>query len=197
MAILEYHGVEEDPAMPGADMRRFNLIGHFRDMASANRAVGDLKQRGFGEQDVTVLGTTASVVNSDTGVSKAEGKVVRSIFNKSMAGMAAGVVVGAIVGIIALAALLGVGAFDSGVSAGGFIVAAIIGAIFGLILGALVGGIVGLDPKQAGVATYSSVSAEGEALIGVHATDERQVSMASDALRAAGAVSLEKSQPVP
>ena len=197
MAILEYHGVEEDPATPGADMRRFNLIGHFRDMASANRAVGDLKQRGFGEQDVTVLGTTASVVNSDTGLSKAEGKVVRSIFNKSMAGMAAGVVVGAIVGIIALAALLGVGAFASGVSAGGFIVAAIIGAIFGLILGALVGGIVGLDPKQAGVATYSSVSAEGDALVGVHATDERQVSTASDALRAAGAVSLEKSQPVP
>ena len=197
MAIMEHSGVEEDPVMPGADMRHFNLIGHFRDMASANRAVGDLKQRGFGKQDVTVLGTTASVVNSDTGVSKAEGKVVRSIFNKSMAGMAAGVVVGAIVGIIALAALLGFGAFDSGAHVGSFVVAAIIGAIFGLILGAFVGGIVGLDPKQAGVATYSSVSAEGEALVGVHATDERKVSTASDALRAAGAVSLDKSQPVP
>lgn len=195
MATADYHGIRPESVMPRTNMDRYNLVARFRDMAAASRAVAELKQLGFSDEDVSVLGSAADIVDTNTGVSVPEGKVVRSTARDAVLGVVAGAIIGAIVGIIVLAILKGAGTLGAHVSAGGWIAAALFGAIIGLTLGGLVGGVAGLDRGQAGVPTYGPNVATGAALVGVHAEQESQLSSASGALHAAGALDVERNAP--
>ncbi len=140
------------------------ITGIFRDRAAAERAVADLQQLGYTQNDISVMmndQTRARDFAADTGTKAAEG-----------AGVGAGI--GGTLGAI-VAALTAGGAIvaTGGVAAplvAGPLAAALAGAGAGGLGGGLIGGLVGAGiPKERAV-QYETDLNTGGILVGVHAT---------------------------
>jgi hypothetical protein len=192
MAIRDYEGTRNADILPKVHAGRYDLFARFRDQGSAARAVADLRTLGFADEDVTILGNMGDIVNTSTGLSRADARVTGSSFRLAMAGAGIGAVLGAVLGIIVLALPPVQSALGTPVHAGGFIAAAIFGAIIGMTLGALVCGILGLDRSRAGEHTYDMQTGGGDTLVGVCAMETLRQNTASELLRQAGALSVER-----
>ncbi len=191
MAIRDYEGTRNADILPQVHAGRYDLIARFRDQGSAAKAVADLRDLGFANEDATILGNMGDVVNTNTGLSHADAQITGSSFRLSLLGGGSGAVVGAILGVIILALPPVQSAIGAPIHAGGFIAAAILGAIIGLISGGLVGGILGLDRSQAGEHTYDMQTGGGDALVGVSAHETQRKNTADELLHRAGALSVE------
>jgi uncharacterized membrane protein len=153
------------------------ITGVFDDRVSAEAAVNQLTQLGFGQQDITVL-------MSDQTRAKEFG-----VTNKTKApeGAAAGATAGGVIGAI-VAGLIAVGsiAVPGGILVTGPLVAALAGAGVGGAAGTLVGALVGAGIPEHEAKALGERIKTGGILVGVHAEGER-ADYAKKVLKAWGA----------
>ena len=146
----------------------------------ADRIVGQLKDREFSNNDISVLfpdkGTTKDFAH-EKNTKAPEGAV---------AGASTGGVVGGslgwIVGIGALA-IPGVGPFI----AAGPILAALSGAAIGAAAGGIAGGLIGLGIPELEAKRYEGKVKDGNILLSVHTENSEEITRAKDIFNQAGA----------
>lgn len=140
----------------------------FRDRESAERAYHAVADRGYGDDDISVVMSdqTRKTYFTDTGMPRTE------LGSKAAAGAGVGSAVGGTVGAIA-AAIAAVGTSLAipglGIVIAGPIAAALAGAGAGGLAGGLVGALIGAGIPEERVKHYESGLKEGGILLGVQA----------------------------
>ena len=146
------------------------ITGLFRDRAEAERAVADLQNLGYSQNDISVLMNDegeAGEFAEHTGTKAAEG-----------AGVGAGI--GGTLGAI-IAALTATGSVIAVAATGGLaaplvagpLAAALAGAGAGGLTGGIIGGLVGAGIPEHRAQEYETGLSAGGILLGVHASDAR------------------------
>jgi hypothetical protein len=163
--------------------RDIATFGLFRDQASLERAVNDLRAAGFRNSDVSML-------MHETPGNKA---LAHEAHTKAPEGAAAGASAGAVVGGV-LGWLIGVGALAiPGIGpfiAGGPIVAALAGVGAAGTAGGLIGALVGVGIPEYEAKQYEGRLRKGHLLLSVHCDDSKWAKKAGDVLKKAGAESV-------
>ncbi len=153
-------------------------IARNRDQAEA--IVGSLKSSGFLNNEISVLfsdkaGTRDFSHEQNT-------KMPEGATTGGVAGMGAGAVLGWLAGIGTLA-IPGVGPLI----AAGPIMAALGGAAVGGATGGVIGGLIGMGIPEYEAKLYDGKIQGGHSLISVHTENSRQVDIAKDVFKSAGA----------
>jgi len=156
------------------------VFGIFDTRLAVERAVDELKLRGFRQEDISVLLPNAEGSKNfahEKGTKAPEGATT---------GVAGGLVVGGTLGWLAgigMLAIPGIGPFI----AAGPLLAALAGAGIGGTVGGVGGALIGMGIPEYEAKRYESVLKSGGMLISVHADNSEWVSKAQDVLKAAGA----------
>lgn len=156
------------------------VFGIFDTRMSVERAVDELKLRGFRQEDISVLLPNAEGSKNfahEKGTKAPEGATT---------GAASGLVVGGTLGWLAgigMLAIPGIGPFI----AAGPLLASLAGAGIGGTVGGLGGALIGFGIPEYEAKRYESVLKSGGMLISVHADNSEWVTKAQDILKAAGA----------
>jgi hypothetical protein len=157
------------------------VMGVFRDMSGAERALNELRDAGFARDDV-------SFVTKDRSGTRPE--EARGTAGAETKGLTSGALIGALGGG-ALGWLLGIGALPipgiGPVLAGGALATALAGAAAGAVAGGLVGTLAGLGVPESEAREYEQAIKEGGVLVTVRSGNDREVERARDILRRAGA----------
>lgn len=138
----------------------------FRDRVAAERAVADLQQLGYTQNDISVMMNDQTHMRefaADTGTKAAEG-----------AGLGAGIggTLGAIIAAVTATGSVAAVAATGGLAAplvAGPLAAALAGAGAGGLGGGLIGGLIGAGIPQERAAQYETDLNAGGILVGVHA----------------------------
>lgn len=170
----------------GADAgTRMTVVGAFRDMNAADRAINELKSLGFTREDISFVTKErgASPTTDTSGTTGAETK-----------GAGAGAILGGIGGG-ALGWLLGIGALTipgvGPVVAAGALAATIAGAAAGVVAGGLVGALVGAGVPENEAKDYEKQVKEGRTLVTVSCVSDDEKDRAKDVLRRLGGEKVE------
>ncbi len=156
------------------------VFGIFDSRMAVERAVDELKLRGFRQEDISVLLPNAEGSKNfahEKGTKAPEGATT---------GAASGLVLGGTLGWLAgigMLAIPGIGPFI----AAGPLLASLAGAGIGGTVGGLGGALIGFGIPEYEAKRYESVLKSGGMLISVHADNSEWVSKAQDILKAAGA----------
>lgn len=156
------------------------VFGIFDTRMAVERAVDELKMRGFRQEDISVLLPNAEGSKNfahEKGTKAPEGATT---------GAASGLVVGGTLGWLAgigMLAIPGIGPFI----AAGPLLASLAGAGIGGTVGGLGGALIGFGIPEYEAKRYESVLKSGGMLISVHADNSEWVTKAQDILKAAGA----------
>ena len=165
-----------------------NLItGMFRDRASAERAVADLQQLGFTQNDISVMmndQTHAREFAADTGSKAAEGAGVGAGIGGTL-----GAIVAALTATGSVAAIAASGGLAAPLVAGP-LAAALAGAGAGGLGGGLIGGLVGAGIPKDRATVYETDLNAGGILVGVHA-DSANAAQVQRVLMSEGAVDVQ------
>lgn len=142
------------------------IVGAFSTEQEATRAIEDLKQQGFGTEDISVIAKDrkeVSSINDETGTKAPEGLA---------SGAATGGVLGGVTGLLAGLGALAIPGIGPIVAAGP-IAATLTGAAVGAGAGGLVGGLIGLGIPEEEAEEYDEFVEEGRILVLVETDDER------------------------
>jgi len=191
MATTDYNGTSDQPFPAGTQASRFNVVARFPNPDAAASAIQRVRQQGIAEQDVSMLGQETDMVRPETGLSRPDEKVVKSVVRQTTLWMAGGAVIGAVLGIIIMLLPPIRSLLSLHITAAAFVAAAVIGAVVGAICGFLVGYVAGLDESHADTDPYTDQVAKGIAMVGVHAEDEQHIRAATEAFHASGALSVD------
>lgn len=166
-------------AMRGETGEKMTVIGVFRDMTAADRAINELKSLGFTREDISFVTKDRGFTTADTGgTTGAETK-----------GAGTGAVLGGLGGG-ALGWLLGVGALTipgvGPIVAAGALAATIAGAAAGAVAGGVVGALVGAGVPENEAKQYEKDVKEGRTLIAVTVYGNEEKDRAKDALHRLG-----------
>lgn len=163
------------------------VFGIFDTRMGVERAVDELKLRGFRQEDISVLLPNAEGSKNfahEKGTKAPEGATT---------GVASGLVLGGTLGWLAgigMLAIPGIGPFI----AAGPLLAALAGAGIGGTVGGVTGALIGLGIPEYEAKRYESVLKSGGMLISVHADNSEWVTKAQDILKAAGARDISSSK---
>lgn len=156
------------------------VFGIYRNQATLEQAVDDLRREGFRNTDISVL-FPENEGTKDFAMRKA---------TKAPEGTAAGATTGAVLGG-GLGWLAGIGALAipglGPLIAAGPIVAALAGAGAGSVVGGLTGALVGMGIPEYEAKRYEGRIKEGGILLSVHADDSKWVTKAKEILERTGA----------
>lgn len=156
------------------------VFGIFDTRMAVERAVDELKLRGFRQEDISVLLPNAEGSKNfahEKGTKAPEGATT---------GVASGLVLGGTLGWLAgigMLAIPGIGPFI----AAGPLLASLAGAGIGGTVGGLTGALIGFGIPEYEAKRYESVLKSGGMLLSVHADNSEWVTKAVDILKAAGA----------
>lgn len=156
------------------------VFGIFDTRMAVERAVDELKLRGFRQEDISVLLPNAEGAKNfahEKGTKAPEGATT---------GVASGLVLGGTLGWLAgigMLAIPGIGPFI----AAGPLLASLAGAGIGGTVGGVTGALIGFGIPEYEAKRYESVLKSGGMLISVHADNSEWVTKAADILKAAGA----------
>lgn len=142
------------------------IVGAFSTEQEATRAIEDLKQQGYGTEDISVIAKDRkemSTINEETGTKAPEGLA---------SGAATGGVLGGVTGLLAGLGALAIPGIGPIVAAGP-IAATLTGAAVGAGAGGLVGGLIGLGIPEEEAEEYDEFVEEGRILVLVETDDER------------------------
>lgn len=167
-----------------------NLItGMFRDRPSAERAVADLQNIGYTQNDISVMlsdATRSREFAADTGTHAAEG-----------AGVGAGIG-GTLGAIVAALTATGVVAATGGIAAplvAGPLAAALAGAGAGGLTGGIIGGLIGAGIPEDRAHQYETDLNAGGILVGVNA-DTANTARVRQVLESEGAIDVQSQTPM-
>ena len=144
------------------------ITGLFHDRAEAERAVNDLQNLGFSQNDISVMMNDAGEARGfaeDTGTKAAEGAGVGAGIGGTL-----GAIIAALTATGSVAAIAATGGLAAPLVAGP-LAAALAGAGAGGLTGGIIGGLVGAGIPETRAHEYESGLSEGGILLGVHATD--------------------------
>ena len=165
------------------------IVGSFDSFEEARRVVGELRQQGFKQEDISIVANNAAgrysteeasdapATMSDTGAGAASG---------AAAGGLIGGAAGLIVGLMGLA-IPGIGP----IVAAGPLAATLAGAGVGAVAGGLIGGLTGAGVPEDEAHVYAEAVRRGGALVTVRADDAR-AEQAASIMRNFGAVDIER-----
>jgi hypothetical protein len=156
------------------------VFGLAKDEEHASRIVGNLKEAGFSNNDISVL--MPDKRSTRDFAHEKETKAPEGAATGALTGGALGGVLGWLTGIGALA-IPGLGPFI----AAGPIMAALSGAAVGGTAGGLVGALIGMGIPEYEAKRYEARVKEGRALISVHSENSDEASRAKQILERAGA----------
>lgn len=142
------------------------IVGAFNTEQEATRAIEDLKQQGFGTEDISVIAKDrdeVNTINDETGTKAPEGLA---------SGAATGGVLGGVTGLLAGLGALAIPGIGPIVAAGP-IAATLTGAAVGAGAGGLVGGLIGLGIPEEEAKEYDEFVEEGRILVLVETDDDR------------------------
>ena len=142
------------------------ITGMFRDRVSAERAVADLQQFGYTQNDISVMmndQTRARDFAADTGSKAAEGAGVGAGIGGTL-----GAIIAAVTATGSVAAIAATGGLAAPLVAGP-LAAALAGAGAGGLGGGLIGGLIGAGIPKERAAQYETDLSAGGILVGVHA----------------------------
>lgn len=168
--------------MTRADLAKHNVVAAFRDMELASDAIGRLREEGFADADLSILGRKPDEIDvvpeDEVGEPLAGGDgVLKHVFAGGAAGGGIGAVLGA-AGGAAVAAIPGVG-----LAVG---VGALLGALGAGGAGATVGSILegesALRSDASWKQTFDAMK-EGAVVVGVHTDESDRASEAERVLR--------------
>lgn len=151
-------------------LARYNVVAAFRDMEIATDAIGALREAGFANDELSLLGRAPDEVVAHSETETGEplgGSIAKEIAAGGLAGTALGAALGALGGL-ALAAIPGVGL----VAGAGALYGALGGGGAGGTVGAILEGESALRTDHSWSQTFDAIK-EGAIVVGVHA-DERQ-----------------------
>ena len=138
----------------------------FRDRVSAERAVADLQQFGYTQNDISVMmndQTRARDFAADTGSKAAEGAGVGAGIGGTL-----GAIIAAVTATGSVAAIAATGGLAAPLVAGP-LAAALAGSGAGGLGGGLIGGLIGAGIPKERAAQYETDLSAGGILVGVHA----------------------------
>lgn len=141
------------------------IVGAFNTEQEATRAIEDLKQQGFGTEDISVIAKDrdeVNTINDETGTKAPEGLA---------SGAATGGVLGGVTGLLAGLGALAIPGIGPIVAAGP-IAATLTGAAVGAGAGGLVGGLIGLGIPEEEAKEYDEFVEEGRILVLVETDDD-------------------------
>lgn len=167
-------------AVPSLQAR--TVVAVFRDTEALNRAYRELRESGFGDQDVSIVrqGETAPPMGADE--------------TRAGTGIAAGAGVGAVLGGIAGLAALAIPGFGPLIAAGP-IAAALGGAATGGAIGALAGSFAGLGIPREHAEEYEAAVRAGGTFLSVKTPDVGAAERVAALLRRDGADQISTYQP--
>ena len=142
------------------------IVGAFSTEQEATRAIEDLKQQGFGTDEISVIAKDRddiSTINDETGTKAPEGLA---------SGAATGGVLGGVAGLLAGLGALAIPGIGP-ILAAGPIAATLTGAAVGAGAGGLVGGLIGLGIPEEEAKEYDEFVEEGRILVLVDTDDDR------------------------
>jgi gas vesicle protein len=140
------------------EVKRVYYVAVFDDRDDAELAAGDLRKRGFKDDEI------GYVWRDDAGKTRQEGNRAGKL---AAEGAGAGVVLGGIIGAAAGLLVPGVGP----VVAGGILATALAGAVTGAVAGGVAGALVGLGIPESEAKYYDDQFREGRTLVTVKAGD--------------------------
>lgn len=158
--------------MSQAALAQHNVIAAFRDLEYASDALGKLREAGFAESDLSILGRSPEdleVVSEDETGEPMPGTVFKDVAAGSLGGGGIGAVLGALGG--AAAALIpGVGI----VVGTGAVIGAISGGGLGGTVGAIVEGEASMRSDASWDQTFDAMKT-GAVVVGAHHDDESRI----------------------
>ena len=144
------------------------ITGLFHDRAEAERAVNDLQNLGYSQNDISVMMNDAGDARGfaeDTGTKAAEGAGVGAGIGGTL-----GAIIAALTATGSVAAIAATGGLAAPLVAGP-LAAALAGAGAGGLTGGIIGGLVGAGIPEHRAHEYETGLNAGGILLGVHATD--------------------------
>ncbi|WP_082423139.1 YsnF/AvaK domain-containing protein [Paenibacillus dakarensis] len=151
------------------------IVGAFSTEQEATQAIEDLKQQGFGTEEISVIAKDrddVTTINEETGTKAPEGLA---------SGAATGGILGGVTGLLAGLGALAIPGIGPIVAAGP-IAATLTGAAVGAGAGGLVGGLIGLGIPEDEAKEYDEYVEEGRILVLVE-TDEDRTNKVYDTFR--------------
>lgn len=167
------------------------ITGMFRDRASAERAVADLQNLGYTQNNISVMmndKTRARDFATDTGTKAAEGAGVGAGIGGTL-----GAIVAALTATGSVAAVAATGGLAAPLVAGP-LAAALAGAGAGGLTGGLIGGLVGAGIPEDRARAYETDLTAGGILVGVHA-EGANAARVQQVLMSEGAVDVQGQTP--
>lgn len=160
-----------------------NVVASFRDLELADAALSELREAGFSDDDLSLLGRPVEEVEQEldehTGPGEpVGGSVIAQTFVGGAAGGAAGGVLGAL-GAAAVAAIPGVGL----VAGTGALIGFVSGAFAGSTVGSIVEGEAALRTNHSWRQALDAIQ-EGAVVLAVHDSDDERISEAYRLLEA-------------
>lgn len=160
--------------MSTVNLDEHNLVAAFRDLETAEAALTDLREAGFTDDELSLLGRPVEEVEREVEDGRGPGEpvggnVIKQTFAGGAAGGAAGGVLGAL-GAAAIAAIPGVGL----VAGTGALIGAISGAFAGSTVGSLIEGEAALRTNHSWAQALDAIK-EGAVIMGVHGTDDERI----------------------
>lgn len=163
------------------------ITGMFRDRASAERAVADLQNVGYTQNDISIMmndQTRARDFAADTGSKATEGAGVGAGIGGTL-----GAIIAAVTATGSVAAVAATGGLAAPLVAGP-LAAALAGAGAGGLGGGLIGALVGAGIPKDRAAQYETDLGAGGILVGVHA-DATNAARVQQILTSEGAVDVQ------
>ena len=163
------------------------ITGMFRDRISAERAVADLQESGYSQNEISIMmnnQTQARDFAADTGSKAAEGAGVGAGIGGTL-----GAIIAAVTATGSVAAIAATGGLAAPLVAGP-LAAALAGAGAGGLGGGLIGGLIGAGIPKDRAEQYQTDLNAGGILVGVH-TDEANAGRVQQILMSEGAVDVQ------
>jgi hypothetical protein len=159
-----------------------NVVAAFRDLELADAALRDLREAGFRDDELSLLGRPIEEVQEDLeeGTGPGEpigGDIIKHTFAGGAAGGAAGGVVGAL-GAAAVAAIPGVGL----VAGTGALIGFVSGAFAGSTVGSIVEGEAALRTSHSWRQALDAIQ-EGAVILGIHGSGHDRIREAFELLQ--------------
>lgn len=163
--------------MSTVTLSQHNVVAAFRDLEVAEDALEALREEGFRDDDISLLGRPIEEVEGDVQDAQGPGEPVGgNVFTQTFAGGAAGGAAGGVIGALATAAVAtipGVGL----VAGTGALLGFLGGAGAGATVGAIVEGESALRTNHSWGQALDAIR-EGAIIVGVHDADGERVSRA-------------------
>lgn len=159
------------------DLAQHNVIASFRDLELATDAIGRLREEGFEDGELSILGQAPEEVETAPEHETGEplgGQIAKQTAAGSAVGGGVGAVLGAAGGLL-VAAIPGVGL----VAGVGALIGAVAGAGAGSTVGAIVEGESALRTDASWHQTFEGVK-EGAVIVGVHTDDPERIRRAGE-----------------